>query len=87
MKFLNWIKRMFMSALNSIKGMVIDLISNAEAAVILTFSAIGITTILSELPFHYALPAFVDAAMVLPIISIFIVLTLITIMSWRTSCR
>lgn len=77
---------MFMSALNSIKGMVLDVISNAEAAVILTFSAIGLTTILSELPFHYALPAFIDAAMVFPVISIFIIFALVTLMSWRMAC-
>lgn len=77
---------MFMSALNSIKGMVIDLVSNAEAAVILTFSAVGLTTILSELPFHYALPAFIDAAMVFPVISILIIFALVTLMSWRISC-
>jgi hypothetical protein len=83
MKFLNWIKRLFMSALNSIKGIVIDLFKNAEAAVILTFSAIGLTTILAEIPFHYALPAFIDGALVLPVISIFIILILITSMQWR----
>ena len=84
--FLKWIKRLFMSALNIIKGVVLDLFHNAEAAIILTLSSIGLTTILAELPFHYALPAFIDVSLVIPVIAILTILLLVTLMSWRMSC-
>lgn len=83
MKFLTWIKNLFLKALNTIKGIVIDLFKNAEAAVILTFSAIGLTSILAEIPFHYALPAFIDGAMVIPVLSVLIIFLLVTTMQLR----
>jgi hypothetical protein len=83
MKFLNWIKRVLSSAFRAVKDLFVDVVKNAEAVCILSFSAIGLTAVLSEIPFHYALPAFIDAPMVIPVIAVLIVLLLITLMQAR----
>lgn len=83
MKFLTWIKNLFLKALDTVKEIFIDLFKNAEAAVILTFSAIGLTSILAEIPFHYALPAFIDSTFVIPVISISVICLLIFLINYR----
>ena len=83
MKFLSWLKRIALSAFNAIKGLLVDLYQNAESVIILSFSAIGLTTILAELPYHYAMPAFIDGTMIIPVLSVLTILALITIMQWR----
>jgi len=83
MRFINWLKKVIMSALNSIKNLFVETVQNIESVVILSFSAIGLTTILSEIPFHYALPAFIDAPLIIPVIAVLTILLLITIMQMR----
>ena len=83
MKFINWIKRVMMSALRAIKDLFVDVVKNAEAVAILTFASIGLTTVFAEIPFHYALPAFIDAPMIIPVIAVLTILLLITIMQKR----
>jgi hypothetical protein len=83
MAIFRFIGRIVISALNAIKRLFIEIVTNAEAVIILSFSAIGLTTILAEIPFHYALPAFLDATMVIPVISVTFILILITIMNLR----
>jgi hypothetical protein len=84
MKWLfNMAKRFFIGIFKAIKNMIVDIASNIEAVVILTFSAIGLTTVLAEIPFHYAMPAFIEAAMVIPLVSILIIWTLLSIMQMR----
>jgi hypothetical protein len=83
MRFLNWLKNIFNQIISSIWKTLTDLLNNFEAVIILTFSTIGLTTVLAEIPFHYALPAFIDVPLVIPVLSVLTILSLITIMSWR----
>ena len=85
MKFLNWLKKIFLSAFNFVKKLVVEVVTNVEAVIILSFSAIGLTTILAEIPFHIAMPAFIEGALFIPVISVLIIVTLLSIMSWRTA--
>lgn len=69
--------------MTAIKNLFVEIITNLESVVILSLSAIGLTTLMAELPFHFAVPAIIDAAMIVPVLSVFIILGLITIMQWR----
>jgi hypothetical protein len=82
-RLFKFIKNVAMAALNTLKDFVQDIVQNAESTVILITSAVGVTAILTELPFHYALPAIIDAPLAIPVLSTFIVLGLITLMQYR----
>ncbi len=69
--------------INTIK----NIITNIESVIILTFSAIGITSVLSTLPFTMTVPLWVESSItvpfVLPVVSIFTIAGLVTIMKYR----
>jgi hypothetical protein len=81
---MNFIKRILKAIWRTVKNAVIDLFSNIESVVILSASAIGVSAILQQLPFHYTLPAIIDAPMIIPIVSVLFILLLVSIYSWRT---
>lgn len=83
MIFLQVVKNLIKNIVKIIFNTIKDIISNIESVIILSFAAIGLTTILVELPFHYALPAFIDAPMVIPVLSVLIITSLIISMTWR----
>lgn len=82
-RIFKFIKNVAIAALNTLKDFVQDIVQNAESTVILITSAVGVTAILTELPFHYALPAIIDAPMVIPFVSTMVVLSLVLLMQWR----
>lgn len=64
-----------------------NIIENIEAVTLLSFSAIGVTAVLSELPFTVAMPLFIESLlvtpMILPLLSITIITALVMIMQYR----
>lgn len=70
MKLFRFIKTVIIKTYNIIKNNIINLFNNTESVVILTFSAIGLASVLNELPFHYALPSFIDTPLVIPVIAV-----------------
>jgi hypothetical protein len=53
-----------------------DIVTNIQAITILSFAAIGLTTIFKELPFHIALPAIMDGVYFVPVLAVTIIFIL-----------
>lgn len=83
MKIINFIKKILVNIFNSLKNLIINILSNIESVIILLFASIGLTTILAEIPFHYALPAFIDAPLIIPIVSIMLITGLVQVIIIR----
>lgn len=70
---------------------VTNILGNIEAVILLSFAAIGITAMLSELPFTIALPMFIEyllvTPMIIPVISITLVTLLVMTMKWRLNIQ
>lgn len=60
---------------------------HAEATTILTLSAIGLTGLIGEMPFVYALPMWVEAPMVIPVASVLAIILLIKSAEFRAERR
>ena len=72
-------KKFFGALFNAVK----EVVTNVEAVVILVTASIGFTTLLVQLPFAVALPMWIEATMVIPVISVLVVAMLVIIMQWR----
>jgi hypothetical protein len=80
-----FIKNIIKSTISTIKDFIVDIFKNAESVVILSLGAVGCTSILTEIPFHYALPLWIETPLIIPVISVFIVYGLASLMNWRMS--
>lgn len=80
-----FIKKLFKAVVKTITSWFKETVNNAEATVILITASLGLTAIISELPFIIALPLWMEATMVAPILSILTILFLIQIIKFRAS--
>lgn len=64
-----------------------DVYHHAEGAVLLVAASLGINTVLGEIPFMFALPLWLEATMVIPVLAVLIVLMLVKSAEWRTGRR
>lgn len=62
------------------KGIWKDVIDNWEAATILSLATIGLTFLIGELPNFTWVPAFIEAPMVIPVISVLIIMLLVVLL-------
>jgi len=80
-----FISKVIASTFKNIIKTVKDLIVNIDSIALLTIAAIGMTKILSDLPFSYSLPLWIETPLVIPIISVFTIYILTQIITWRTA--
>lgn len=74
-------------AARKVKSFVRGMYDHAEATTILILSSLGVTAILSEIPFYWALPIWIEAPMVIPILSVAIISVMVWNANRRTSAR
>lgn len=80
-------KKVFCAAKDKVVDFVEGCYHHAEAITILTLSALGLNALLGELPFLIALPMWVEAALVIPVISVLLIAGLTRSAEWRTNRR
>lgn len=61
--------------------------NHAETISILTLSSIGLTSLLSELPFAYTMPMWIESPMVIPVISVLLIILLVKLAEHRSLKR
>lgn len=83
-KICSFIKNVAISAFKVMKDFVTETVSNAEAVTILVFSSIGLTSVLTELPFHITVPMWIEAPLIIPFISTLTIFLLVLCIQWRT---
>lgn len=74
-------------AYKRVKGFFVSIYQNFESIIVLTLSAIGLTALLSELPFIWTLPMWIEATMVIPVCAVIIITVLMKIGEWRAARR
>lgn len=80
-----FIKKVAKAMWRTIASFVKDTVNNAEATILLCTSAVGVSAIIGKQAMVYQLPAFINAPMVIPMISIAFVVLLTYSMQWRMS--
>lgn len=83
----SFIEDIYVSARNTVVSFLRDMYTHAESVVILVFASLGVNAYLSELPYFFTLPIWIEAQMVVPVIAVIIILTLLLIAAWRRKRR
>lgn len=74
-------------AYRKVKGFVFGLFRNVEATAILILGSFGLNMVLGEIPFYVAAPLWVEAAYVIPVVSVIGILLLLRSAEWRSGRR
>ena len=81
------LKAIVAGIVDGLTGTVKNVTSNWEAITILSLSGIGLTKVLTELPFQIMLPLWLEgiiaSSAILPVVSVFTILMLVASMKWR----
>lgn len=86
-KAITFIKEVMIAAKNKVVGFTVGMYQHAEMIGILTLSSLGLNALLSELPFMFALPMFIEGALVIPVAAVVIILMLVKNSERRTTKR
>lgn len=86
-KVANFIKECAVAAKNKVVKFFKGLKDHTEGAVILVLASIGVNALASQLPFMYTLPLWVEATMVIPVLSVLTILIMVKVMEWRAKRR
>ena len=60
---------------------------HAESVGVLTLASLGLSALLGELPFWITLPWWIEATMVIPVLSVLIIIGLVSLNEYRTKRR
>lgn len=82
-RFFKFIGKVIVNTIKLAYNTVKNIVCNIEAVSILSLASIGTAAVLTELPFHYAVPVFLESAMIIPVVSVLFILLLVTIMEVR----
>lgn len=80
---MNFIKNVFTATWRTIKNTIRSILNNFEPLIIMSASAVGVAAILQQVPFHYSVPLWMDAPLVLPFIAVLFIMSLVSIYQWR----
>lgn len=86
-KLINFTKRTARSAVRKIKSFITGTVRHAESVALLSMSAVGLNALAGELPFMYALPMWIEATMVIPVLSVLAVVVLVKSAEYRSLNR
>lgn len=86
-RFKKFIKDVAVTAKNKVINFVKGFYRNAESVGVLTLAAFGASALIGELPFLLTLPWWIEAAMVVPVLSVLAVFLLVTIGEYRAKKR
>lgn len=76
-RFKKFCKDVVIAAKNSIVNFFKGIYHHFESVTVLTLSSFGLSALLGEIPFWVALPWWIEAAMVIPLISVTIITLLV----------
>lgn len=82
-KLFRFIGRVIKKIVHTVINAVKEIVTNIEAVTILSLATVGTAAVLTELPFHFAVPVIMESTMVIPVISVLLILALVSIMELR----
>jgi hypothetical protein len=86
-KILNFAKEFVIAVKDGIVSFLKTCWNYTEAITILILSSLGLNALLGELPFYFQLPIWIEATMVIPVLSVLGISILLWSMSKRASWR
>ena len=86
-KIANFTKRAVTAAAKSVVGFAVGVARHAETITVLSLSAIGANVLIGELPFYMAMPMWIEATLVVPVLAVLIVSFLIKSGEFRARRR
>lgn len=84
---IDFIKRAANAAKTTITSFIERCVKHTEAIAILTLSAVGLNVLLGELPFYWTLPMWIEAPMVIPVLSVLAISGMVKLMQFRVLNR
>lgn len=75
------------TAVTKVKNFIKGVYQHAETITVLVLATFGVNALIGELPFLFMLPMWVEATMVIPVLSVLIVSLLIKLGEWRATRR
>lgn len=86
-KLINFTKRTFRAAKRKVVNFVTGCVKHTETIVVLSLSAVGLNALAGEMPFLVALPMWVEATMVIPVLSVLTIGLLVKSAEYRALNR
>lgn len=86
-KMKRFILRVAKVAMMKVWRFVVGVYNHAEAIAVLVLASLGLNALLGEIPFYYMLPMWVEATMIIPVLSVLIISFIIKIAEWRHNRR
>ncbi len=83
----NFVKTVVVAAKNKVVKFVKDVYHHWPMATVMVLASIGLSNMLGQLPFWITLPMWVEAALVIPVLSCLIVLALSKVAEWQAQRR
>ena len=78
-KIRNFIKKAVKAAISFLKDTAVDVANHTETAISMVVESIGWTVVIGSLPFIIALPMWVEATMVVPVLAVAATFTMASI--------
>jgi len=86
-KSLSFVKNVAVFAKKKVVNFATGFYNHAESIAILTLSSFGLSALIGEIPFWLTLPWWIEATMVIPVISVLIIYGLVALGEKRTKKR
>ena len=86
-KIKDFVKGVAKAAYHKVKNFFVGVWRHAEAVAILTLAAFGLNVLLGEIPFVFALPMWIEAPLVIPVLAVTIISLIVKFAEWRARRR
>lgn len=86
-KVAKFVKDCAIAAKNKVVGFFKGVYHNAYATTVLVLATLGVNSLIGQLPFMYTLPLWIEATMVIPLISVGVVWLLVKAMEYTNERR
>ena len=84
---INFVKDVVIATKDHIINFVKGFYHHFESVTLLTFSALGVSALLAEIPFYVTLPMWIESTLFIPILSIVFVLLIVKLAEYRANRR
>ncbi|HJS83666.1 MAG TPA: hypothetical protein VJ742_12605 [Nitrososphaera sp.] len=81
------LRHIFQAVWKNIKEFFVGVYRHAETITILILASLGLNALLGELPFLFLLPFWIEAVLVIPVISVIAISLLVKSAEWRAKRR
>ncbi len=86
-KVISFVREAFVAFRDKVTALVRSFYQHTEAIVVMLLASLGLNALLGELPFYMLLPLWIEAPMVIPVLSVIGIGLLVRSAAWRSRRR